>query len=86
VEGTETVQLYVRDLSGEVVRPVKELKAFRKVSLQPGESREISFALEEKQLRYYHSDLTHASDAGAFIAYVGSSSKTNEALPFRLAK
>ena len=86
VAGEETVQLYVRDLSGEVVRPVKELKAFRKVLLQPGESREIEFALEEPQLRYYHSDLTHSSDAGAFIAYVGPNSQTNSALPFRLIK
>ena len=86
VAGEETVQLYVRDLSGEVVRPVKELKAFRKVVLQPGESREIEFALEEPQLRYYHSDLTHSSDAGAFIAYVGPNSQTNSALPFRLIK
>ena len=86
VAGEETVQLYVRDLSGEVVRPVKELKAFRKVALQPGESREIEFTLVEKQLRYFHSDLTHDSDAGAFIAYVGPDSKTNEALTFRLTK
>jgi len=86
VAGEETVQLYVRDLSGEVVRPVKELKAFRKVVLQPGESVEIEFTLEEKQLRYYHSDLTHDSDAGAFIAFVGPNSKTNAALPFRLTK
>jgi len=86
VAGVETVQLYVRDLSGEVVRPVKELKAFRKVSLQPGESRIIEFTLEEPQLRYYHSDLTHSSDAGAFIAYVGPNSQTNTALPFRLIK
>lgn len=86
VAGVETVQLYVRDLSGEVVRPVKELKAFRKVSLQPGESCVVEFTLEEPQLRYYHSDLTHSSDAGAFIAYVGPNSQTNTALPFRLIK
>ncbi len=86
VAGVETVQLYVRDLSGEVVRPVKELKAFRQISLQPGESRVVEFTLEEPQLRYYHSDLTHSSDAGAFIAYVGPNSQTNAALPFRLIK
>ncbi|MFB9278119.1 glycoside hydrolase family 3 N-terminal domain-containing protein [Cohnella cellulosilytica] len=86
VPAEETVQLYVRDLSGEVVRPVKELKAFRKVTLQPGESRDIEFTLEESQLRYYHSDLTHSSDAGAFIAYIGPNSRTNSALPFRLIK
>ncbi|QJD83852.1 glycoside hydrolase family 3 N-terminal domain-containing protein [Cohnella herbarum] len=84
--GEETVQLYVRDITGEVVRPVKELKDFRKVALQPGESREIEFTLDEKQLRYYHSDLSHDSDAGAFVAFVGPNSKTNAELPFKLVK
>ncbi|WP_229691989.1 glycoside hydrolase family 3 N-terminal domain-containing protein [Paenibacillus radicis (ex Gao et al. 2016)] len=86
VAGVETVQLYVRDMSGEVVRPVKELKAFRQVALQPGESTEIEFILREEQLRYYHSDLSHESDAGEFIAFVGPNSSTNTRLPFRLEK
>ncbi|MFC5403286.1 beta-glucosidase BglX [Cohnella soli] len=86
VAGTETVQLYVRDVSGEVVRPVKELKDFRQVTLQPGECSEVVFKLTEEQLRYYHSDLSHSSDAGSFVAFVGSSSRDNAALPFRLVK
>ncbi|WP_239617636.1 beta-glucosidase BglX [Cohnella mopanensis] len=86
VAGVETVQLYVRDLSGEVVRPVKELKDFRKVALQPGESRKLEFEISESQLRYYHSDLVHDSDAGAFIAYIGPNSKRNTELPFKLVK
>ncbi|MFD0586533.1 beta-glucosidase BglX [Paenibacillus sp. GCM10027627] len=86
VAGVETVQLYVRDMSGEVVRPVKELKAFRQISLQPGESAEVEFVLTEEQLRYYHSDLSHESDAGAFVAFVGPNSKTNVELPFHLVK
>ncbi|OAO89126.1 hypothetical protein AXX17_ATUG04170 [Arabidopsis thaliana] len=84
--GVETVQLYVRDISGEVVRPVKELKAFRQIELQPGESSEVSFELNESQLRYYHSDLTHTSDAGAFLAMVGPNSRDNASLTFRLIK
>ncbi|MBD3917418.1 glycoside hydrolase family 3 C-terminal domain-containing protein [Paenibacillus sp. PR3] len=84
VAGVETVQLYVRDISGEVVRPVKELKDYRQICLQPGESAEVSFVLSEQKLRYYHSDLTHVSDSGAFVAFVGPNSKTNTALPFRL--
>ncbi|CAK4829751.1 unnamed protein product [Aphanomyces euteiches] len=56
VAGVETVQLYVRDISGEVVRPVKELKDFRKVALLPGESTEIEFVLNEKQLRSEQQD------------------------------
>ncbi|WP_370452176.1 glycoside hydrolase family 3 N-terminal domain-containing protein [Cohnella sp. AR92] len=84
--GVETVQLYVRDLSGEVVRPVKELKDYRQVTLQPGESQVVRFEIREEQLRYYHSDLSHSSDAGTFHAFVGSNSRDNAVLPFRLAK
>ncbi|WP_139994914.1 beta-glucosidase BglX [Paenibacillus paridis] len=86
VAGEETVQLYVRDISGEVVRPVKELKDFRKVLLQPGETQEIEFTLTESQLRYYHSDLQHFSDAGEFLAFVGPNSKQTTALSFKLVK
>jgi len=84
--GEETVQLYVRDLAGDVVRPLKELKDYRKVNLQPGESAEVSFAIAEPQLRYYHADLSYASDPGEFIAYVGGNSRDTAALPFRLEK
>lgn len=86
VAGIETVQLYVRDVSGEVVRPVKELKAFRQIELQPGESQVVVFELREEHLRYYHSDLSHSSDAGAFVAFVGANSRDNVSLPFRLVK
>ncbi|CAM3001671.1 glycoside hydrolase family 3 N-terminal domain-containing protein [Paenibacillus sediminis] len=84
--GEEVVQLYVRDLAGDVVRPIKELKAFRKISPQPGESTEVAFTITEPQLRYYHSDYTYASDAGDFIAYIGPNSRDTVELPFRLVK
>lgn len=67
--GAEVVQLYIRDRSGEVVRPVKELKAFRKVQLQPGEQQDVTFTLTEQQLRYHHSDLSFTSDAGNSILW-----------------
>jgi beta-glucosidase len=73
--GEEVVQLYVRDLAGEVVRPLKELKGFRKILLQPGESREVTFVLTEEQLRYHHSDLAYASDDGEFAVFVGPNSR-----------
>lgn len=84
--GTETVQLYVRDISGEVVRPVKELKDFRQLELAPHESAEVAFRLEEQQLRYHHSDLTVASDSGQFNVYVGGSSRDVLSAGFRLLK
>jgi beta-glucosidase len=75
--GQETVQLYVGDeATTEVVRPVKELKAFQKVSLAPGETRTVKFALSPRDLSYYdvhRRDWT--STPGLHRIYVGSSSK-----------
>ncbi|MCD7035151.1 beta-glucosidase BglX [Metabacillus sp. GX 13764] len=82
--GEEVVQLYVQDLSGEVVRPLKELKAFQKIELAPGETKEVSFTLSEKDLRYYHSDLSFKSDAGKFHAFIGGSSRDLAPLSFEL--
>ena len=73
--GMETVQLYVRDLVGEVVRPVKELKDFKKIELQAGEEKEITFTLTEEQLRYYHADMSYSSDPGEFELAVGTNSQ-----------
>lgn len=84
--GEEVVQLYIRDVAGEVVRPVKELKAYRKVLLQPGESRKITFTISEEQLRYHHSDLSFASDAGQFVVMVGANSRDTKNSCFRLEK
>ncbi|KMM36846.1 glycoside hydrolase family 3 N-terminal domain-containing protein [Guptibacillus hwajinpoensis] len=86
VEGEEVVQLYVRDIAGDVVRPMKELKDFKKILLRRGEEKEVSFTLSEEQLRYHHSDLSFESDPGAFVAYVGSNSRDVIELPFQLVK
>lgn len=87
VAGEEVVQLYVRDLAGEVVRPLKELKAFRKIKLQSGEVQEITFLLTEEQLRYHHSDLSYTSDAGEFAVFVGPNSRdVLQELSFKLIK
>lgn len=66
LEGEEVVQLYIRDVSGEVIRPIKELKDFRKISLKPGETKKVTFTVSEEQLRYHHSDLRYESDPGLF--------------------
>lgn len=85
-KGKEIVQFYVRDLSGEVVRPVKELKGFKKIELQPNESESVSFELTEKMVRYFHSDLSLSSDAGAFEVFVGPSSAETESKKVKLIK
>ncbi|WP_188732961.1 glycoside hydrolase family 3 N-terminal domain-containing protein [Oceanobacillus neutriphilus] len=86
IAGDETVQLYVRDMVGEVVRPLKELKGFKKIHLKPQEEMDVTFELTEKQLRYYHSDLNYDSDNGKFEVYVGPNSKEVHTLSFTLTK
>lgn len=84
--GEEIVQLYIRDISGEVVRPMKELKAFRRIALEPNETAEVRFIITEEQLRYYHSDLSFSSDAGKFEIFVGTNSSETLSQSFTLVK
>jgi beta-glucosidase len=84
--GEEVVQLYIRDLTGDVVRPLKELKGFKKIHLEPGKTKTVIFTITEEQLRYHHSDLQYSSDAGKFIAYIGANSQDVTVLEFALIK
>jgi beta-glucosidase len=84
--GDEIVQLYVRDLVGEVIRPLKELKAFEKVTLAAGETKKIEFILTEEQLRYHHADLSYKSDAGEFMVFVGANSRDVDQASFEFIK
>lgn len=74
-EGTETVQLYVRDLVGSVTRPVKELKDFQRITLKPGESCTVEFRIVPQMLSFYRQDRTWGIEPGAFNVYVGGSSE-----------
>jgi beta-glucosidase len=79
--GTETVQLYLQDIKGSVVRPVKMLRGFQKVTLQPGQQKKVSFAITEPMLRFYDIDMHYTSEPGAFRVYIGTDSDTdNQAL------
>ncbi|MFB5662527.1 glycoside hydrolase family 3 N-terminal domain-containing protein [Alteribacillus sp. HJP-4] len=82
--GEEVVQFYVQDMVGEVVRPVKELKYFQKIELQPGETKQVTFTITEDQLRYHHQDLTFKSDPGTFTVYAGPNSRDTSDLVFEL--
>lgn len=73
---TETVQLYLTDVKGSVVRPVKMLKGFQKVYLTPGESKEVVFEIKEEMLRFYDVDMQFVSEPGEFYVYIGSDSDT----------
>ena len=75
VDGTEVVQLYVRDLVGSIVRPVKELKGFQRVELKAGESKTVEFKLTTDDLAFYGKDFVKKAETGDFNLWIGPSSK-----------
>ena len=76
VAGKETVQLYVTPPKGERHRPVRELKGFAKVSLQPGESKEVQFTLDKRSFAYYEPELhDFYAESGTYQICVGASSR-----------
>jgi len=80
-EGTEVVQLYVRDEVASVSRPVRELKAFRRVALRPGESRTVELRIALRDLWFYGLDMKPVVEPGTFRVYVGpNSAEGQEAL------
>jgi beta-glucosidase len=74
-DGTEVVQLYIRDMVGSVVRPVKELKGFQKIILKAGESKTVSFTITIEDLKFYNNDLKYDWESGEFEIMIGTSSK-----------
>jgi beta-glucosidase len=73
--GKEVVQLYIRDLVASITRPVKELKGFQKIELQPGESRKVTFDITTADLKFYNSDLKYDWEPGDFVIMVGGNSR-----------
>lgn len=84
--GEEVVQLYIRDLVGSVTRPVKQLKGFEKISLAPGESREVTFEITNDMLSFYRQDMSFGSEPGDFLVFIGGSSATDANARFTLAE
>jgi beta-glucosidase len=74
--GKEVVQLYIKDHYATVTRPVRELKGFELVSLEPNESKEISFTLTEKELGFYNNEGDFVLESGDFSIFVGGDSTT----------
>ncbi len=77
-EGTEVVQLYIRDVVSSVTRPVKELKAFRKVRLQPGESTTVTFDITPSMLSFYDVNMKYVVETGDFELMIGNSSRNED--------
>ena len=72
--GDEVVQLYLRDLVASMTRPVKELKGFQRVTLQPGEKRRVEFVLGQEQLGFWNREMRYVVEPGEFRVMVGANS------------
>lgn len=83
-KGEEVVQLYLQDLYAKVTRPVKELKAFEKITLDPGETKTVIFEITSEDMAYYHPDMTFKPEPGEFNVYIGGSSADVKSVGFTL--
>jgi len=85
--GTEIAQLYIRDVAASGgPRPVRELKGFQKILLPPGESRDITFTVSEKELGYYDTKGNWLVEPGKFQLWVARDSASGEPVEFELEK
>jgi len=84
--GDEVVQLYISDKVSSAARPVKELKDFARVSLQPGQTKTVTFTVTPDKLEYYNADLEKVIEPGTFEALVGSDSETLKGVSFEVTK
>ena len=82
--GDEIVQLYIHDVYATSTRPVKELKRFRKVHLEPGASAQVDFTLTQEDLSYYNHDLQWVCEPGDFEILVGPNSRDTEGATLRV--
>ena len=84
VAGKEVIQMYIRDLVGSSTRPVRELKGFEKILLQPGESRTVEFTVDVEMLKFYDADMQYVAEPGIFRVFIGPDSTTDNAAEFEL--
>jgi len=82
--GTETVQLYIRDMVASVVQPVKELKGFQQIFLKAGESKKVTFKLTANDLKFYNEKLNYVYEPGDFKIFIGTNSNDVKEADFTL--
>lgn len=85
-KGKEVAQLYVQDHVGSRTRPLRELKGFQMVELEPGQSKEVVFTLKATDLAFYTANNVREAEAGDFTAYVGGSSSASLSAEFKLVR
>jgi len=83
-DGTEVVQLYIRDMVGSVTRPVKELKGFERIFLKAGESKSVQFKITPEMLKFYNYDLQYVCEPGDFEVMIGGDSEQVKSATFVL--
>src|SRR5213075_2147758 len=79
-KGAEVVQMYIRDDYSSVTRPVKELKGFKKIWLDPGQSQTVSFVITPESLSFYDKDMKWIIEPGDFTIMVGTASDKTESI------
>ena len=77
-EGSEVVQMYIRDLISSVTRPVKELKGFQKVFLNPGEKKTVELEIRPESLAFYNIEMKYVVEPGEFEIMIGTSSRDSD--------
>ncbi|KAF0863348.1 beta-glucosidase BglX [Pseudomonas sp. LD120] len=83
-DGETVVQLYIQDVAGSMIRPIKELKNFQKIMLKAGEERSIHFTITEDDLKFYNAQLKYAAEPGDFNVQIGLDSQDVKQQSFEL--
>ncbi|MEP7267471.1 MAG: glycoside hydrolase family 3 C-terminal domain-containing protein, partial [Saprospiraceae bacterium] len=81
-DAVETVQMYIHDVVGTIARPVKELKGFQQINLKPGESKTVSFTIDESLLKFYNGNLQYGAEPGKFEVMIGPNARDTKAVSF----
>ncbi len=83
-DGLETVQLYLRDVTASVNRPLQELRGYKQVFLKKGARQQVSFDITADHLRFYDRDMQYRAEPGEFRLQIGSNSRDVQEVPFEL--
>ena len=84
--GAEVAQMYIRDDYSSVTRPVKELKGFKKILLEPGQSQTVSFTITPELLSFYDKNMKWIIEPGDFIIMVGTASDHTQSIKLSVGK
>ncbi len=84
--GEEVVQLYIRDLVGDRTRPVRELKGFKRIALEPGQTRKVHFKLNTDALAFHNRKMQKVTEPGQFRVWIGGDSKAELSASFTITE